>query len=380
MNPAKLPTRFAPAARRTTEEILRQSRQIAQAPYVCALLECFPAPAMILNQERQLLAGNEQLACLLARPIEAVLGLRLGEAFDCIHSAEEQGGCGTSIFCRTCGAAKAILESWTNRATNIQECRLTRRTPQGWQALDLRIQAAPLWLGRDQFTVVSLTDITGEKRRMVLEKMFFHDVLDSASGIQGVLNLLPELSGPEAAKLLNMARDLSRELVEQIRAGRDLGAAERGELRTTFRALQVGPFLAHLCSLYRHLTICAGKTIAHHCTPESAVIRTDELLLSRVLGNLIRNALEASLPGQTVTVGFELGKKAAVFSVHNQSVMPEPVKLQIFQRSFSTKAAQGRGIGTYSVKMLTEGYLKGSVSFRSEPGEGTAFTITLPKS
>lgn len=337
---------------------------------------------MILNQERQLVAANQKLACLLGRPVESVLGLRLGEAFNCIHSAEEPGGCGTSIFCRTCGAAKAILGSWTDRTANVQECRLTRRSPLGRQALDLRILAAPLWIGPEQFTVVSLTDITDEKRRMVLEKMFFHDVLDTASGIHGVLNLLPDLSGPEAAKLLKMAADLSGELLEQIRAGRDLGAAERGELQTNLRTLQVGPFLAQLCALYRHLSICAGKTIEHRCSPESAGILTDELLLSRVLGNLIKNALEASSPGQTVTVQFDPGEKgdAPRFSVHNQCVMPEPVKLQIFQRSFSTKAAHGRGIGTYSVKMLTERYLKGSVRFRSEPGEGTTFTITLPKS
>ena len=377
MNPAKLPTRFAPAVRRSAAEVWRQSRKLAQAPHISALLECFPAPAMILNQERQLVAANQRLACLLGRPVESMLGLRLGEAFNCIHSTEEPGGCGTSIFCRTCGAAKAILGSWTDRAPNVQECRLTRRSPQGRQALDLRILAAPLWLGPEHFTVLSLTDITDEKRRMVLEKMFFHDVLDTASGIHGVLNLLPDLSGPEAAKLQKMAADLSGELLEQIRAGRDLGAAERGELQTTLRTLQVGPFLAQLCALYRHLAICAGKTIAHRCGPESAIL-TDEMLLSRVLGNLIKNALEASSPGQTVTVQFDL-HEAATFSVHNQSVIPEPVKLQIFQRSFSTKATHGRGIGTYSVKMLTERYLKGSVRFRSEPGEGTTFTITLPR-
>lgn len=333
---------------------------------------------MILNQERQLIAANQNLTSMLGRPQEAILGLRLGEAFHCIHSGEEPGGCGTSVFCGMCGAAQAILGSWTDRVPNVQECRLTRRAPHSWQSLDLRILAAPLWIGTDQFTVVSLMDITDEKRRMVLEQMFFHDAMNSASGIHDVLHLLPELSGPEAAKLLNMARDLSRELVEQIRAGRDLGAAERGELKTTLRTVQVAPFLDRLCALYRHLPISSGKTIEYRCSPESAAITSDESLLGRVIGNLIKNALEASSAGQTVTVRFD-GGASPTFSVHNQSVMPEPVKLQIFQRSFSTKAAQGRGIGTYSVKILTERYLKGTVGFTSVLGEGTTFTVTLPQ-
>ena len=328
---------------------------------------------MVLNQERQLMAANQKLVCLLGRPVEALLGLRPGEIFKCIHSMEEQGGCGTSVFCSMCGATRAILGHRT------EECRMTCRTPHGWQALDLRVQAATLRIGPEQFTVVSLMDITSEKRRMVLEQMFFHDVLDTATGIHGVLDLLPGIDDPEAAKLLTMARRLSGDLVEQIRAGRDLSAAERGELQPSMRALQVAPFLARLCSLYRHLAICDGKIIEHRCSPNSATICTDERLLARVLGNLIKNALEASSSGQTVTVQFDHEKDAGSFSVHNQSVMPEPVKLQIFQRSFSTKAAHGRGIGTYSIKLLTECYLKGRVSFSSEAGKGTTFTVTLPR-
>jgi sensor histidine kinase regulating citrate/malate metabolism len=57
--------------------------------------------------------------------------------------------------------------------------------------------------------------------------------------------------------------------------------------------------------------------------------------------------------------------------------MPEKVKLQIFNRSFSTKGI-GRGIGTYSIKLITEGYLKGIVDFESAEERGTTFTIQLP--
>jgi signal transduction histidine kinase len=58
--------------------------------------------------------------------------------------------------------------------------------------------------------------------------------------------------------------------------------------------------------------------------------------------------------------------------------MPADVQLQVFQRSFSTKAASGRGVGSYSVRLLTESYLGGRVSFVSEPGLGTTFTVELP--
>ena len=51
---------------------------------------------------------------------------------------------------------------------------------------------------------------------------------------------------------------------------------------------------------------------------------------------------------------------------------------QIFQRSFSTKNGEGRGIGTYSVKLLVERYLEGSVEFVSDDAHGTVFTVIVP--
>jgi len=49
----------------------------------------------------------------------------------------------------------------------------------------------------------------------------------------------------------------------------------------------------------------------------------------------------------------------------------------LFQRSFSTKG-EGRGLGTYSIKLYTERYLKGTVSFSSAEGEGTVFRVRYP--
>jgi sensor histidine kinase regulating citrate/malate metabolism len=66
------------------------------------------------------------------------------------------------------------------------------------------------------------------------------------------------------------------------------------------------------------------------------------------------------------------------FRVKNVGVMPHDVQMQIFQRSFSTKG-RGRGIGTYSIRLLTENYLKGKVSFTSNEVEGTVFSVELSK-
>jgi len=45
--------------------------------------------------------------------------------------------------------------------------------------------------------------------------------------------------------------------------------------------------------------------------------------------------------------------------------------MQVFNRSFSIKGGD-RGLGTYSIKLLSERYLNGEVGFTSEEGTGVA--------
>jgi signal transduction histidine kinase len=78
-----------------------------------------------------------------------------------------------------------------------------------------------------------------------------------------------------------------------------------------------------------------------------------------------------------VVVNIRRYDSSAEFSVNNPAVLPAGIKSRIFQRSFSTKGT-GRGIGTYSMKMLGERYLGGKIAFTSAEGEGTTFRFLLP--
>ena len=97
-----------------------------------------------------------------------------------------------------------------------------------------------------------------------------------------------------------------------------------------------------------------------------------------MLGNLLKNALEASSAGETVTVGVMPEDDRVAFWVHNAAHMPRDVQLQVFKRSFSTKGS-GRGIGTYSIRLFVTRYLHGSVDFESSEENGTIFRVRLPK-
>jgi sensor histidine kinase regulating citrate/malate metabolism len=87
--------------------------------------------------------------------------------------------------------------------------------------------------------------------------------------------------------------------------------------------------------------------------------------------------VESSGDLATITLGFSYLDDGCVFEVCNPDVIPREIQLQLFQRSFSTKGA-GRGLGTYSMKLLGEKYLKGTVGFESTEENGTKFFIKLP--
>lgn len=370
-------TYFDPPERATAETLGSQFQRLRQQPFVRSLIDGMPEMVVVLNRERQIVMANNKAAELLRRPEEELIGLRMGDAFGCDHAGDEPAGCGTTRFCKVCGAAKAIHHTQQRGVPDVQECRISCGAQKcGPQAYDFRVWTQSLEVAGEQFTLFAVRDITDEKRREILERMFFHDVLNSASGLHGLLDIWKELDGPEAKETEEMACHLSEQLIEEIEAQRDLAAAERGDLQVSRDEIDVGQLLDSLCALYRHHSVAYGKQLIGKCEA-TCRLYTSEVLLRRVLGNLIKNALEASRAGQTVEVRYS-ETPVPTFRVHNETVMPEAVQLQMFQRSFSTKAKVGRGIGSYSVKLLTEKYLGGTVRFSSTAEEGTTFVVELP--
>jgi hypothetical protein len=368
-----------PARRETIEEIRAEHAHLSAIPHLQELLNAFPTPAVILNECRQIVAVNPRICRLLERGENELLGLRPGEAFNCIHWREGDCGCGTSQFCEACGAFQAILNTQLRDCQDVQECTITMQTEQGERALDLRVTASSLDLN-GRFTVFAFNDIGDEKRRAVLERMFFHDVLNTAAGVRNLLEVLPALSEQYRQETTHLAFQLAQYLIEEVEAGKDLAAAERGELAVHVTSLDARQMLQSVCELYAHHPVSRGKEVVIKEIGDPCEVASDRLLLQRVLGNLVKNALEASLEGEEVQLGFECQGDSAVFRVHNQATMPESVRMQVFRRSFSTKAPVGRGIGTYSAKLITERYLGGSLSFTSSEDEGTTFAVTLPRS
>lgn len=354
------------------DRLEREIRAVSESPVVTAVLEVSDGILLVLNAERQIVGFNSRVAEIRA-PAD-VLGLRPGEAFGCVNS-RGPGGCGAARACASCGALGAILGCQERRKPLESEC-LIRADEGSGKALEFNVRASPVALEDARFTVVSFRDISSEKRREVLEQVFFHDVLNTVGGLRGWAQLLQR--GCEVVRASQRIEYLTHHVEREIRDHRNLLLAERGELvpdAVPLRAaglLEVveGIFTGHPAARQRRLEVVPVE--------EGLELVSDYSLLLRVVVNMVRNALEASSEGGTVRLWCERDAGGVRFRVHNAGVMPPEVQARVFQRSFSTKAERGRGLGTYAMKLFAERYLRGQVWFESSPREGTVFSVQLP--
>ncbi len=176
----RLSTYFAPAERRTGSLLEEQAELVARDPLIRAIEEVIDGHLLILNPERQIIAVNQQFLNLLGlESCDSLVGDRPGEVLGCIHSAEGPGGCGTSRSCRTCGAVLSILTSQRGNKVVVGECLFSSQKNGFVESNEFRIRATPVQVGSFQFTVLVFNDISGQKRRETLERVFFHDILNT---------------------------------------------------------------------------------------------------------------------------------------------------------------------------------------------------------
>ncbi len=371
-------TKFASPDRSSAQSISSFHQLIDSKPLLTSTLDMIPQVILILDENRQVIYCNEELLHLLGeKSIEKVLGKRPGEVLGCIHSQDEKAGCGTSKFCAECGAVKAILKAQQGIA-DVQECRITVDSPSGEKSLNLRVWTKPLLLDGKQFTICIIANIEDEKKREALEKTFFHDILNVTSVISLYVDSAHSGAFDETEDIWGNLKKFVRRLIGEIQEQRDLLAAEKGDLPITFQDLPVNEFLGELVDFYKQHELSRQRTLTLLCPSAKLQVHSDKVMLGRVVGNLIKNALEASPEGGIVTIGYEDRPDTLLLYVNNSGVMPLATQLQIFQRAFTTKG-KGRGLGTYGVKLLTEKYLQGKVSFASNPENGTTFFLEFKK-
>lgn len=370
-------TKFAPPERSSPDSILQSHLKLNSVTFLndifCSLSYVF----CILDENRQIVFTNDTLLAKFGiESAQQVLGKRFGEAISCRYSFEEEGGCGTSEHCRYCGATNTILKCQQTRLKSSGECRIRVKTDIVESFLDVEVTATPFVHEDVTYTIFSLIDISERKRRAIIEKIFFHDIMNVAGGLRGFFDIFNLLDEEDREKYLQMGASLSQQIVDEIDAQRQLIQAEHRELKVQQQSIESLTFIRQLADDLQFLDVAKGKNIVVDKDSTNVSFESDPVLLRRVLNNMVKNALEASTDGETVTLAVKKEDEKLKFSVHNTKFITRDIEMQVFMRTFSTKGPQ-RGLGTYSMKILGEQSLGGTVDFTTSETEGTTFFIIL---
>ena len=305
--------------------------------------------------------------------VDKALEISPGDLLKCSNACEAEHGCGTHPNCRMC------------KLRNMVETSLSTRTKMETDAdfligenIDYNVHAisTPVDYEGKEYSVVLLLDRTDQHRELMLERVFFHDLLNLSGAMNSILGCIKDED--ENKDMMRIVRSISSQLLEEIGAQRDLIYAKNGILKP-----KTCKFLARESIDFVHDNLVPvskdmwNVTVKVESTLTDEMLESDPALVNRVIHNMVKNACEASY-GSSITVKGTVEDGKVIFSVHNDLVMSDEVKSKVFIYGNSTKGA-GRGLGTYSMKLIGENYLHGHVWFRSEEGFGTEFYFSLDK-
>jgi len=136
----------------------------------------------------------------------------------------------------------------------------------------------------------------------------------------------------------------------------------------------------------RLLTPAAEKRnqrLESRVTPDLRM-KGDRTKLNQVLYNLIDNGMKYTQDGGTIRVSLEEAAEALVWRVEDNGVgIPAEDQEHIFDRFYRVDKARSRetggtGLGLSIVRQLVNMH-GGTIEVRSTPGEGSCFTVKLPK-
>ena len=372
-----VPTHFAPPERKTGPDLDDDIKRATHNEFINGLMTISNGLFAVLNDKRQVIAVNDSFIKLLGIDDSGqILGLRPGECVNCIHSCEMPGGCGTSEYCSTCGAVVSILTAMETRQPQEKTCALT--VGKDGQNVDLyfNVRSCPLVVEGNPYVLLFLQDISVQQYRACLDRTFFHDINNILCALVGKSELLSRQAKPDKEKIDDL-HQIALRISQEVAIQNALQKSLDDSYKPLYSEIEANSILKEVDQLFSDHPLTTNRKLEIEYSPYDIVLVTDFHLASRIVINMVTNALEATPEGDKVNLLLETQHNSITYCVWNPGIIPADVSRRIFQRNFSTKGSMGRGFGTYSMKLFGEQVLGGSVRFDSTDEQGTIFRLTL---
>ena len=182
------------------------------------------------------------------------------------------------------------------------------------------------------------------------------------------------------AEHLTEIRTATRHMSDMMEDILFLGRAEGGKVLASPHEVDLEEFCHRLADETRSAVSQTGQTVIT-CEALPGPARMDEMLFRHMFSNLLSNAVKYSPEGAEIRVHLKADGPRAIVTITDQGIgIPESDAARLFEpfsRGSNVGARQGTGLGLVVVRRCAE-LSGGAVTFTSQPGQGTTFTITVP--
>ncbi len=190
---------------------------------------------------------------------------------------------------------------------------------------------------------------------------------------------------PEQEKQVQFIRKAAESLTELVNDLLDLAKVEAGKIVVTPIECSVEGLFATLRGMLRPLLVGDAVTLLFEDPAEVPPLLADEGKLSQILRNFISNAIKFTEQGEVrVWAVYDPAADAVTFSVRDTGIGIAEEDLDVIFQEFGQVAnpmqrrVKGTGLGLPLSKKLSE-LLGGSIAVQSAPGQGSVFSVTIPR-
>jgi PAS domain S-box-containing protein len=239
-----------------------------------------------------------------------------------------------------------------------------------------------------------IRDVTEQKRierlRDDVHRMMRHDLKSPLIGIVGLAGLLLKCDNiiEKERKELYMIQELGERMLGFIDRTRDLFQMEEGSYQLNPQEVNLLGMLRRTEKALRPLALRKRTNTVFTLRGRRTDLKTeyiilgDETLLEIMFANLMKNGIEASPEGGTVSVSIDTVQEPGqtsfhVIDIHNRGVVPVDIRERFFEAYTTKGKVDGTGLGTHNALLVARTH-KGDISFTTSEQEGTHVTVRLP--
>jgi PAS domain S-box-containing protein len=234
-------------------------------------------------------------------------------------------------------------------------------------------------------------DVTHERRVDATKSEFMslasHQLRTPLTAVRWTLGKLERSFSDRATEferhMMEEGRKAASKMTETIDTMLQISRIEAGTVELRQESMELLPCIRGVWEAFEINARAKRQNVRIDC-PERLKLQTDAHFLHEILSNLFSNAVKYTPAGGDISIqAAELHGSVRIEVTDTGYGIPGHQQSKIFRKFFRgdnvvSRDTQGTGLGLYLVSLMTS-LLHGTISFRSKEGEGTTFTLMLPR-